>query len=66
MLTTDAGSYDVVVTDSVGSVTSTVATLTVNPIATTIALTNLTATYDGNPHAATATPTPATPLAAIA
>lgn len=57
-LTTDAGSYDVIVTDTVGSATSSAATLTVNPIATTIAFSSLTATYDGNPHAATATPTP--------
>ncbi len=62
-LTTDAGNYTVVVTDTVGGVivgtaTSTAAALTVNPIATTIVFSNLIASYDGNPHAVTATPTP--------
>ena len=54
----DTGSIDVVVSDTVSSATSTAAALTVNPIATTFVFSNLTATYDGNAHAATATPSP--------
>jgi hypothetical protein len=57
--TVDSGNIDVVVSDTVSSATATATTLTVNPIATTISFSNLTAGYDGNPHAATATPTPA-------
>ena len=53
------GSYKVVVTDSVGSTTSNTATLTVGKIATTLAFSILTPTYDGAPHAATVTPSPA-------
>jgi len=45
VLTTDAGSYNVIVTDDVGSVTSSSATLTVNPIATTIALSGLSVAF---------------------
>jgi hypothetical protein len=58
-VTTDAGSYDAIVADTVGSATSTAAALSVSRIPTTIALSNLTATYDGAAHAVTATPTPA-------
>ncbi len=57
VLTTDSGSYDVVVSDTVGTKTSTSATLTVNPITSTIiTLTGLSATYNGSPHAVTPTP----------
>ena len=58
VLAANAGSYDVVVTDSVGSITSSSVALTVNPITTTLAFSNLTATYDGLPHPALATPAP--------
>ncbi len=59
VLTTDAGSYNVVVSDDVGFVSSSSAALTVNPIAITIGFSNLAASYDGNPHMATAIATPA-------
>lgn len=58
--TTVAGNYDVVVSDTFSNhPTSTAAALTVNRIATTVALSNLTATYDGSPHAVTTTTAPA-------
>ena len=56
---TSAGSYDVVVTDTVGSTTSDAAVLTFNKAAATVTLGSLTATYTGGPHAASATTTPA-------
>ena len=57
--TAAAGSYDVVVSDSFANHTaSTAVALTVNRSATAITLSNLTATYDGLPHAATATTAP--------
>ncbi|MSU66241.1 MAG: hypothetical protein EXS38_09115 [Opitutus sp.] len=56
---TSAGSYDVVVTDSVGSTTSDAATLTINKAAAAITLGVLTATYDGSPHGVSATTSPA-------
>ncbi len=55
----DAGSYDVVVTNSVGSVTSTPVTLTVNPAVANVVLTGLTQVYDGSPKSVTAATTPA-------
>ena len=56
----DAGSYTVVVTNSVSSTTSAAATLTVNAkTMATVVLGSLSATYDGSAHAATATTTPA-------
>lgn len=57
-VTADAGSYDVVVTNSVGSVTSSVAVLTVNKAVATVNLGNLSQIYDGvaKPVAATTTP----------
>ncbi|HTT57235.1 MAG TPA: ExeM/NucH family extracellular endonuclease [Opitutaceae bacterium] len=48
--TADAGAYDVVVTNSVGTATSAAATLTVNKAAAGVTLGNLAATYDGSPH----------------
>ncbi|HVU35449.1 MAG TPA: MBG domain-containing protein [Opitutaceae bacterium] len=56
---TDAGDYDVIVTNPIDSVTSTVATLDYQKAPATIALGALTATYDGAPHSATTTTTPA-------
>jgi hypothetical protein len=58
--TANAGSYEVVVTDTTygHSTTSAAATLTVNPIATTLAFSNLSATYDGATHAAAVAPSP--------
>jgi uncharacterized repeat protein (TIGR03803 family) len=44
---TNAGNYQVIVTNVFGSVTSSVATLTVIPAAATVTLSNLTQTYDG-------------------
>lgn len=58
-MTVDAGSYDVEVTNPIDSVTSAAAALTVNKASASIALSNVSATYDGLPHAATATTTPA-------
>ena len=58
VLTTDAGSYDVVISNGAGSLPSSPVTLTVNKIATTVALSNLSVTYDGSPHAATVATTP--------
>jgi subtilisin family serine protease/pectate lyase len=55
----DADNYSVVVSNSMGSVTSAPATLTVtNKGTATVTLGNLTATYDGAPKAATATTNP--------
>ncbi len=56
--TADATDYDVVISNGAGSVTSSAATLAVNQISTSLAFSNLTATYDGATHAATVTPTP--------
>jgi predicted extracellular nuclease len=56
--TANAGNYDVVVTNSAGSVTSNVAVLTVNPAPATVALSGLVSSYDGRPHAVTASTTP--------
>jgi hypothetical protein len=56
--TADEGSYDVVITDSVGSVISTPATLTINKATAGITLGSLTATYDGHAHAVVTTTTP--------
>ncbi|HEY4246900.1 MAG TPA: ExeM/NucH family extracellular endonuclease [Lacunisphaera sp.] len=47
VLTADAGSYDVVVSNSEGSITSNAATLVVNPGTATVVLSNLTSAYDG-------------------
>ncbi len=57
--TADAGSYDVVVTNGSGSVTSAAAMLTVNPGSGSVALSGLSAAYDGLPHGATVVTTPA-------
>ncbi len=53
-----AGSYTVVATNASGTVTSNPASLTVNKAAAAVTLGNLNATYDGSPHAATASTTP--------
>ncbi len=58
LVTADAGNYDVVLTNSCGSVTSNAATLTVNKAAATVTLSNLTQTYTGSPLTPTATTTP--------
>jgi predicted extracellular nuclease len=55
----DAGSYDVVVTNSTGSVTSAAATLVVSPVAASVSLGDLEQRYDGTPRAVTATTVPA-------
>ena len=56
--TGDSGSYDVVVTDSIASITSSAAVLNVSVTPATVILGALSATYDGNAHAVTATTTP--------
>jgi len=61
VVTADAGSYDVVVSNSCGggsSVTSSAATLTVNKATATVTLGTLNFTYDGSPKSTTATTTP--------
>ncbi len=57
-VTADAGGYDVVVSNSVGSATSDAASLTVNKAAASIVLGNLATVYSGAPQAATATTNP--------
>ena len=57
--TADAGNYDCVVSNAAGSATSATFTLTVNKAAATIVLGGLTVLYDGVPHAAIATTSPA-------
>ncbi len=56
--TADAALYDCVVTNVAGFATSDSVGLTVNKAAATITLDPLAFTYDGTPHAATATTTP--------
>ena len=58
-LTADAGSYDVVVSNSAGSVTSTAVTLTVNKAVATVMLSNFNTVYNGTPQGATITTNPA-------
>ncbi len=53
-----AGSFDVVVTNTGGSVTSVAASLTMNQGVATVTLGSLSATYDGSPKLATATTNP--------
>jgi len=57
--TANAGDYDVVATNSIDSVTSNAATLTVNPAPAVVTLSDLVSSYDGTPHAVTATTSPA-------
>lgn len=52
VVVSDTGSYDVVVTNSCGSVTSSAATLTVNKANATCTVTPYSVTYDGNAHTA--------------
>ncbi len=54
----DAGSYKVVVTDDASTLTSDEVTLSVTQATATVTLGDLSATYDGNPHPATATTDP--------
>jgi hypothetical protein len=54
----DAGNYDVVITNSYGSVTSSVAVLTVNKAAASVTLSNLAHIYDGTARNAAAATTP--------
>jgi hypothetical protein len=54
----DAGTYDVVVTNLVGTVTSSVATLVITKATAVITLSNLTATYDTLGHRASAATAP--------
>ncbi len=54
----DDGSYDVVVTNSVDSVTSTAAVLTVNPGTAGVTLGDLAQTYNGAPHSVSVSTTP--------
>jgi hypothetical protein len=57
---TNAGSYPVTATITTpGYSGNATGTLTINPAAAKIVLTNLTAAYDGNPHGVTVTTTPA-------
>lgn len=58
-VTGDAGNYDVVVTNSVGSVTSAVAVLMVNKAIAALTLGGLSQIYDGTAKAVTVTTTPA-------
>jgi hypothetical protein len=58
--TSSAGDYDVVVTNGIApAATSSIAPLTVNKLPATVALSNLSASYDGTAKAATATTSPA-------
>ncbi len=59
VLTANAGDYDIVVSNSVGSATSNTATLVVNPAPAGLTLSNLVSAYDGTPHPVTLTTTPA-------
>ncbi len=54
----DAAFYDCVISNVAGSVTSNAVGLTVNKAPATVAFDSLSFTYDGNPHAATATTSP--------
>ena len=54
----DVGAYTVTASNSIGSVTSEVAQLTVNPAAATVTLDQLAQAYDGTPKAAFATTAP--------
>ena len=55
----DAGSYDVVVSNSAGVITSAPARLTVNPASAMVQINALNATYDGAPHAVIVNTSPA-------
>lgn len=59
ILTDAAGSYDVVVTNSVSFVTSSAATLTVNKAVASVTLGDLAQTFNGGGHPASATTAPA-------
>lgn len=58
-VTADAGSYDVAITNSAGTVFSGAALLTVNPAPATLFLAPLLQAYDGTPRVVTAATTPA-------
>jgi len=58
VMASNAGNYTVVITNVYGSVTSSVAALTVTKAAGTVALGNLHQTYNGSAEAATASTTP--------
>lgn len=58
-VTADAGSYDVVVTNSAGSTVSAAVQLTVNPAPANLTLAGLTQIYDGTPRVVTAATVPA-------
>jgi hypothetical protein len=58
VMATDAGNYTVVITNLYGSVTSSVATLTVTKATGTVTLGSLSQTYSGSAEAATASTTP--------
>lgn len=55
----DAGDYDVLVSNDFGSTPSALATLTVSRATATVSLAGLAATYDGTPHAAAVSTSPA-------
>ncbi len=59
VLVADAGSYDVVVKNMLGTVTSPPAVLTVNPAAAAVTLGDLIQTYDGTPRVVAVTTIPA-------
>lgn len=59
VLTSDAGSYDVVVSNAAGSVTSAAVVLTVNKAVAAVTLSGLSQVYDGSPRVVTATTSPA-------
>jgi predicted extracellular nuclease len=58
-VTADAGSYDVVITNSAGAVASNAAILTVNKATAVVTLGDLAQTYSGTARVASATTTPA-------
>lgn len=59
VVTADAGEYDVIVSNVLGSSTSAPATLTVNKAVATVTLEGLEQVYDGTPRTVTATTSPA-------
>lgn len=59
IVASDAGFYDVVVSNSAGFITSASAQLTINPAAATVSLSALNAIYDGAPHAVIVNTAPA-------
>jgi hypothetical protein len=65
IFTDAAGNYDVVVTNSAGSVTSSTAALSVGRSGATITITNLSQVYNGSPRSAAVSVAPFVPPSAI-